>query len=482
MPNLGAQTSSFIDYSEAIDRGNTPKPHALLHNDSTGFYFLRFNNKKNIGEIEHYDTLMQHQGTYRVTDKERRYVGIINIEGDMYILYFHYVENKKDDTFDDVSLYAKGIDLGNFELKKDSITLIPPFKMQSNFYRGNFAVSPDRSKILVFDYEEEGDIEGVPGLTDDIHLRVFDQEFNMLWERQVNLAPAEHVKRVVALKKLRINNDGEVGILTDIFDDVRSYDERYVTASPTLFFVGKEKRNFSRFTPNMKDYFFNEIDFTFDQEGNVLWFGFYSQDKYYQQAGTFFIKINAERNKIISKNIQPLEMELLEEMVGKKKAHKGIEPRSFKMVYWQRMDDGGIALTLEHQPPSVQVTKTHSVVVIRYDSLGNQMWARYFYKHGRQGKGKEQFLSHYFTSDGEYIYLLFNDGIYGTNKAQAIRLNAEGKMRKRTIASYDTQQELLCPKLSFPVGEEKLFLYFEDSFMRRHKIGLLDLKALFKSS
>ena len=217
----------------------------------------------------------------------------------------------------------------------DSIELIAPFKMTSNFYRGNFAVSPDRSKILVYDYEEEGDISGVNGLTNEVTLRVFDASFNKLWQRKVNLSPSGSPKRMVAIKKLRINNQGDVALLTDVFRDHRSYSLRKTTADPTLYFVGKKKEDYALFKPNLGDYFFNQLNFTFDTDGNILWFGFFSKQRYYQQSGVFFIKINNKRTKILAKKIHHFTSEQIAELLNRKKVGKNAEGRSYKMTHWR---------------------------------------------------------------------------------------------------------------------------------------------------
>ena len=105
-------------------------------------------------ELEHFDADLNFIKTYVVTQKSRKYIGVINIANKMYLLYFRYIENKQENTHDRVSLYAKQINPDSFCLAQDSIELIEPFRMTSNYYRGNFAVSPDNSKILVYDYEE----------------------------------------------------------------------------------------------------------------------------------------------------------------------------------------------------------------------------------------------------------------------------------------------------------------------------------------
>ncbi|MDC0231552.1 hypothetical protein OAK19_06255, partial [Aureispira] len=142
----------YIIKSPLRECGKTSKTHTLLNYDSTGFYALRFNKHMDYGEVDHFDANLNFVKTYIVTKKSRKYIGVINIANKMYLLYFRYIVNKQENTHDQVSLYAKQINPDIFCLVQDSIELIKPFRMTSNYYRGNFAVSPDKSKILVYDY------------------------------------------------------------------------------------------------------------------------------------------------------------------------------------------------------------------------------------------------------------------------------------------------------------------------------------------
>lgn len=476
--NLLAQ--DYLIKSPLKDKERTTRTHTLFNYDSTGFYALRFNKYLSYAELEHYDTLMNFKKAYVVTKKARKYIGVVNLRSKMYLLYFRYKENKRENTHDQVSLYAKQLESDSFSLVPDSIELIAPFKMTSNYYRGNFAVSPDRSKVLVYDYEEEGDIDDVSGLTNEITLRVFDSTFKLLWKRSVNLSPSGGAKRTVAIKKLRINNKGEVAILTDVFRDQRSYSLRKITADPTLFFVGKETNNFALFKPNLGEYFFNQNNFTFDTEGNILWFGFYSAQKYYQQRGAFFIKINKDRTKILVKKRHEFTKEQIAQLLNRKKVNDKAEGRSYKLIHWRLTQEGGVVLSAEQQPGSSYYFKSNDILALRFDSEGEIQWFQHVYKHGEQPLKQKVFLSHYMFNKGKNTYLLYNKGLYSDGAAMAIKINSEGERTTRRFYTYEKQQELFCPLLSFRLKGSKAFLCLQDRFFSNYRFALLDFETLFK--
>ena len=470
----------YIIKSQLREQGETSKTHTLLNYDSTGFYALRFNKHMTYAELEHFDADLNFIKTYVVTQKSRKYIGVINIANKMYLLYFRYIENKQENTHDRVSLYAKQINPDSFCLAQDSIELIEPFRMTSNYYRGNFAVSPDNSKILVYDYEEEGDIEEIRGLTNKIKLRVFDSKFKMLWTRTVNLSPDGGSKRTVSIKKLRINNKGEVAILTDIFRDHRSYSLRTVTADPTLFFVGKQKSDFSLFKPNLGDYFFNQVNFTFDTKGNILWFGFYSNQRYYQQAGVFYIKINSERTKVLIKKQHKFSEKLIAQLLNKKRTNAKMEARSYKLVHWRLTQDGGIVLSAEIQPSTSYNFRSNDILALRFSSDGEIQWANHIFKNGNQPRKQKVFLSHYLFTQSDNCYLFFNKGLYSDGYASAVQIDSVGSIKQRKFYTYEKQQELFCPLLSFSLRSPSVFLCLQDRYFSSYRFALLDFKKLFE--
>lgn len=476
---LCAQTD-YLELSPLKERERTSRTYTLLDYDSSGYYVLRFNRALSYAELEQYGRDLKFKKTYVVTKQKRKYVGVLNIRNRLAVLYFKYKENRITNSHENVSLYAKNLHPETFHLEEDSVQLIAPFDMESNFYRVNFAVSPDRTKVLVYDFEEEGDIDGVRGLTNEITLRVFDHQLQPLWQRTVNLSPDGSAKRTVAIQRLRINNEGEVAIMTDIFRDQRTYHFKQITADPTLFFVGKDRNNFSLFKPNMGAYFFNQCNFTFDQEGNIIWFGFYSKQRYYQQSGVFYIKINKARTKVLVKQRHDFTMEQLAAILNRKQVRSNAEARSYKLLHWRLMPNGNLVFSAEQQPPAGLAFRSNDVIVVQLDPKGQLNWMQHIYKHNEQTERLKTFMEHYLCTAGDDTYLLFNQGIYAADHAMAVRINATGAVQTRRFYNYQKQQELLSPKLSFRLDRPEVFLCFQDRFFSTYRFGLLDLEALFK--
>ena len=459
----------------------TKVTHTLFDMDSVGFSTLRFDKKFGYAELETYAKDLRFISSKPVTKARRKYVGVVNILDHKYLVYFRYRENKKENTHERVSLYAMKMDSTGACIESDSIELIPPFEMRSNYYRGNFATSPDLSRIVVYDFEEEGDIPGVDNLTNFITVRVFDVNFKLLWKRKVNLSPSGSAKRTVSIKKLSIDNQGRVIILTDVFKNHRTYNLREPTADPTIFIVGQQPNDFFLFKPKLGNYFFNQQDFKFDKKGDIIWYGFYSEQKYYQQRGYFYLKIKQDLSAIQHKKVKPFSDSLMLDLLHRKKAKPNMELRSYKLVDSRLTKDNHFIFTAELQPPSNYNVRSNDILLMHLDDSGDLVWSTSIYKHADESSKLNVFLSHWITIDTiGNTYVLHNEGVYADDHAVLTRISPEGRQRRKRIFNYLNQGNLLCPRLSFRVNDDQIFICRQDKFFTTYDYGLLNLSLFFE--
>jgi hypothetical protein len=465
--------------SELRKSQSTRFTHALVDFDSSNYYVLRFDKNRYKAEIEQYNDRLQHVQTVETTDKRRRYAGVMHLDTSMYIFYFNYKKNKATDSYKNVGFYAKKIENQTYKTATDSITIIAPFNMESSAFKGDLVLSPDRSKFLVFSYEEEGDEEQISGLSNTIMLRVFDKNFTPIWERKVNLSPDGKLKRKVAIKKLRINNKGQVLILTDIFTGARSYEGKKVNTAPTLFFVEPSPKAISRFTPDLGNLFFKELDVSYDQEGNIIWFGFYSKKRYYMQSGIFFIKIKADLSRVLTKKKHDFTPNLIAKMMNRRKISEKREALHFKFVQYHLTSDSGLIVTTEQQPQGGLFYKSNNILALRFNSSGELRWKKVIKKYSVEQYKLKPFLSHHSFLVSDSLHVIFNNGVLETNAALIHVITPNGSVRKKTILSYDNHFGLLCPRLSYLLPNGQLFCSFQDRYFSEYRFGVLNLPKVF---
>jgi hypothetical protein len=471
----------YLKLGPSLESKNTDRTYALTYYDSSAFALMRSDKDFKYAETEVYDKNLKLKNSFVSTPERRNYGGVINLEGRLYMIFSKYRLNAQLQQYEDVSLWAMPMNRDSFSVGTDSFALVEPFTLKSALYQGNFVLSPDRSKLLVYDWEEEGDIDEVKGLTNEIMLRVYDNRFKLLWSRKVYLAPNNSGKRVMSIKKLRLSNSGEAAILTDYFRNHRSYSLKEVTADPTLFFVGEKASDFSRLTPNLGNLFFNELDFMYDADGNIIWFGFYSNRKYHQQSGYFYIKINAARNKILAKKISPFDQELLRLLLKKKDIKASDELRNFEIAFFKISKSGDLIVSSERRPYGVANYKSHDIILLRFDNSGNLLWSKHIFKYNIFPQSLKVFLDHYLQIDNENIYLLFNQGIYSeTGLAKALKIERNGNLTEKNVMNYLHSENVICPTLSSPLPDGKTFINLQSRFFKYHQSGILDFRKLFE--
>lgn len=465
-------SQSLLRESSIFENKNRFKTYSLLSKKNESFAILRFSDDMKRNEIILLNEDLTLKSKNMGCEQIRNYAGALNINDNLFFIYSQFKENKTLEQYEQVSLWLNRIDTHLMTCNSDSFALIAPFTLKAPLYKGNLSISEDHSKIVVFDYEEEGDVEGVEGLTEEIRLRVFDKHFHLLWSRKVDLTTHSAGRRMIAVQKVKVNNSGEVAILTDQFRTIRSYQLKEVSCDPTLFFIGSEKNQILKFTPQLGDFFFNQSDIQFDKNNNLLWLGCFSEEKYHQQKGYYFIKIAADKSKVLERKIVPFAKEDLEILCSKKTK----EADHLKLIHFKINEQDEIILSFERQPYSTHFLKSHSLYILSILPNGNLKWAHPHYKYNSFKYSLQPFLSHYVINSSNYTHILFNQGLYKEGgKACLLTIEKEGKARQTTLFEYQNQETILCPLQSFQLSENKVLLSFQSEFFNKFQFGILDL-------
>ena len=477
---LSAQNKDFLVESKVRKSNDANRTYGLWFQapNTKDLYLLRTNAQMRLMFTEVYDKDM-HFKREEATAYERRFTGSLDLNSNPYLLELKYKYDAHVKTYTDISFVAHRFDTTTLKLTGDSTTMIPPFILKDNLYRGNFAVSPDQSKLLLYHYTEDGELN-IKGLANEIELLVFNDKLELLWKKKVHLSPETHSKQMTLIRKLRVNNQGSVGIFAYMFIDekARTFKSKTPTVKPTLFFVGRGENEFLKFQPKLEDYFFSEMDFAFDKENNIQWFGQVSQISYEHSGGYFYMKMNANCTKVLAKNIVFYNADFLKKALGRK-AKKQRELTDYYLSAWRTdLQEETVIFTLERRPYASLTLKYNEVIVGKLDKKGVLLWLNIIPKYAQEQDRFEPFLSHYMWAKGDKVYILYNSGLYASNKAIALEIDALGNMREKTIFLNRNRETILCPSLT-TVLEDKLLICMQSPYFTTYNFGLLDLQALF---
>lgn len=465
-------------WSELFTREQTNRAEALLHEDSDGYTVLRYSDDFQYGEIEQLDTALQKRTSKMLFDlKKNRYIGLLEMKDRYWLLYSIWEqlpmnENAEVETTPDrkVGIYALALEPGSFRLSKDSVVLMPVQTISADIFEVDIALSPDKSKLLLYSYTAENKYGDITNLSDYLRLQVWNADLQPLWEREVNLAPKEADKKRVAIKKAAVDNQAQVVVLTDVFRDIRSYRGKTVTADPNLYFVGPQKEQFGRYQPDFGDYFYNQMDFTFDESGQLYWVGFYSNRRYHLQDGLFFVKINAERNKVLFKTRQPFGDSLKAKMLSDKQVERGVELRNFEMRHLLLDSEGRLSISAEqHTGNSIR-----DILLFRLKPDGFVDWAHHFPQLGGYPPRELLFRRHYIFQRGDTVHLLYNQGTYGPDQLRHCWIAPNGRLS--TVDLWDNQKAggVLAPERIRPLTDGRLFFILQSRFFKYYRYVIWD--------
>lgn len=478
---LSAQNNKFFIESEVRKSDQANRVYGLWFQDieNEDFHILRTNTHMNLAFTDVYTKDLKHIKSVE-TCNAKRFSGGIALQNNPYLLELKYKYDVHIKTYTDISFVGHRLNKASDKIGEDSTIMITPFILKENIFRGNFAISPDKSKLLLYHYTEDDEL-GIRGLTDEVELLVFDADLKLLWKRKVNLSPENYGKKIVVLKKFRINNQGSIGILTTIFksENKRTYKSNTPTDIPSFFFVGRAENEFIHFKPTLPDYFFNEIDFAFDKENNIHLLGQYSTQAYMYQGGYIYMKLNATCTKVLAKTVTPYTAEFMKAAWGKNRL-KYNELVDFYLTSWRIIaETNEIVFTLERRSPSAISLKYQQVIVGKLDEKGQLLWINTIYKNTQEAEKYEAFLSHYMVPKENKVYVLYNSGIYDSNKAVIVQIDEKGNMREKPLFLNRNRETILCPILTQVVGD-KLLLTMQSTYFSVYNFGLLDLEAFFQ--
>ena len=172
--------------------------------------------------------------------------------------------------------------------------------------------------------------------------------------------------------------------------------------------------------------------------------------------------------------------EQIAELLNKKRVGTKAEARSYKLIHWRLTPEGGIVLSAEQQPSSSYNFRSNDILALQFSPDGEIDWFKHVYKVGEQPRKQKVFLSHYLFAKNNNTYLLYNQGLYSDGYAAAIKIDPSGKSTTRRFYTYERQQELFCPLLSFRLKSPQVFLCLQDRYFSSYRFALLDFETLFQ--
>jgi hypothetical protein len=447
---------------------------SIITTDETGMYILK-SHKQNVF-IEHFTKDMNKTLSVKLVlkhkDKEMMFRFISVIKSKIYVFSTFLNQEKKKNYF--------------FVQEIDKKTLLPTGELKkigeidfSQFSRGNnghfdCSISEDESKILVYNdlpYEKKEN--------DKFELIVYDNFFNLLWDKQVVLP---YIDKLFETTNYIIDNQGAIHFLGKLYNK-RNKDEvdDKVNYRYQIISFYKNGNQTVEYPIEIKDYFLKDMNIAITADSNIICTGFYSKDAYGSIKGSYFIKINSQSKEIIHKNFKDFDFELITEDMSKKqvdktkkKIEKGedVEMYNYDLNEIILRDDGGAVLIAEQYWVTSSTTYSTSsngtvrsstnyyynygdILVINIDSNGEIEWTKKISKIQTSVNDDGYFSSYTYCIVKDKIYFVYNERF----NVNIVELNNNGEITKEKLFNSQDYGVNIRVKSSMQINDNELVLF-----------------------
>lgn len=441
-------------------------------------------------------------------DKDRHGLELIQVFGDRIIVFTKFYEKQEKRN----GLYMRMFSADDMSAigRLERVAEMP---VESKRAKGSFDVqgSPDASKILVnlnLPYVKEN--------LERFALRVYDDQMNAVWQRDVELPYRDDE---FAVQDLRVDNDGSVIMIGQKYAEKAEAKELRKDKRPTYTYhmlVYHADKDIPDDHPIMvQDKFLQDLTLSLGDDGDILCGGFYGNKGSFTVRGTFFLKLDRRSKAILHESYKEFSDDFItqymtekEESKAKKKADKkdeDLELYSYELRDIVRTDDGGAVLvgeqymfyvttsTFTDANGRTSTTTTYhyvynDIIVVNVDPEGNIDWAVKIPKRQHTTNDGGYYSSFAMHVDKDNLYFVFND--HGQNlfllpgdKVQQFKLGGKealitlatvegvGTVHREALLSPDKRDAITRPKACVQIDDDRMFIYAARK--KEYRFGLI---------
>lgn len=476
--------SSFVDFIGEDEQG-----FYVLKSTRKGYTIQKYS-KDNLSLLLSNDFEMPEVGRDRVS-----LFGIYQIEGKMLMFSTLYQKKELQQTIYVQEISADGVPNSKYK-KIDEYT----YEEKKNHGGFDLAISPDKSKFLLYrgnTYDKHAN--------EQFSYKVFDNTFNILWEKSFELPYRD---KVVSLFDVKLSNEGNVYLSANISPD-RKKGEKYERR------IQNEKYNIFAYYPEtdaLRQYeidlgtgkWVSDITYTINTEGNVQVGGFYSNEGSSSMDGTFFLTIDKDSKEVESKNLKEFDREFLLNFMKEKHVDKGRELGVFDLSDIILRDDGGVIFVAEYyrfytttvtdQNGNTRTTYHYlynDIITINVDPDGTIDWISHIPKKQHTTNDIGYYSSYSLIVNKDKLHFIFNDNPKNiqqyekdprklkdmTNPRKSISMlstiDADGNVRRAPLFQAKDFKTILRPQFYYELEEDGKVIIFGVKGSK-YKFGKID--------
>jgi hypothetical protein len=468
----------------------------IVGRDETGFYVFssrfhgishiyleRYNNDNN---LEWNKELELPESDGKRVDLEK----IIYLDGKLLLFTSHY-NRKLDKNIAYVNTISEDGKVNNDQKQIDYIS--SGKKMNAGNF--DFILSHDSANVLVY-HNEPYD----KNAQDKFSLKVLNSDLEITWKKDISVP---YLDQDFYISNYIVSPDEKVYMLAKIQEGKREKKGGKPNYKYTILSYGEEDDKPKEFLISLADKFISDISFEIDKENNLVCAGFYSKKNSADIAGTFYLVIDSDDEKVISRSIKDFDEKTLSQFMSSRKARKKRELYDYELRRLIPKSDGGSLLVAEQfyvrvvsstDPKTGFTTYTYyynynDIIIVDIDKKGEIGWVTRIPKLQVSTNDEGYYSSFALSIDAnDKVYIVYNDNrknllkpgkriksMSNLRKAMPALVIVDGRTgeyTKKALFDLKEKKVYLKPKLYMKTGPNEMVIYA--TRMKKYMFGTIN--------
>jgi hypothetical protein len=329
-------------------------------------------------------------------------------------------------------------------------------------------------------------------------MKVVDMALETVWQKEIELP---YRADLLEINQYLLDPGGHVYMMTGISTEksrLRTEERPLSEKRYVLITYNPDQNKVKEYEVELNNKWVIATAFDLAPNGDLAIGGFYSNDRYFSIAGTFFFRIDGETKKVLAKGMKAFDQSFLEQFMSERRAEKGSELDNFYFDHFVLDEDGGATFVGEQffvtQRFRSDITTGrqeiqyfyhyNDLIVVDVNPDGTIHWATKIAKNQVSMNDRGPYSSYAFTRQGDQLYFVFNDHPENPERLNAdknanprsfdnikrskvslVSMDDEGYQRRIPLFGSKDEQTVVRPKVHISPTPGEIFIY---SQYRRH--------------
>ena len=448
--NAQTDAPATLNWGDEYSEPNNTTATKIVGLTGDGFYLLRQKilrnpNAKPRAWVEFYTRDMKlkraEEMELKYKGKQRDFEEVVFIGGQLYLMTSFNNSAKKRNY-----LFKQALSMRTLQ-PSAKLEMVCETEARNKEVEGTFGfeVSKDSSKLLIFK-----DLPFERKEPARFGFRVFDQNFDLLWEKNIVLP---YNSNQFTVEEYQVDNAGNVHLLGVLYKDGSNFRRQ---GNPTYQYVilsYTDKGNHSEeYRIDLEEKFITDLTFRVDKDGTLICSGFYSEKGTYSIKGAYYFRLDPATREVRNRNYSAFDFDFLTQNMTERSREKARQAeanndrRRSPELYSYSLDE----LILRSDGGAVLIAEQYYV---ERDYYRNDPWGYYPYGYG-YGWG---YPYRYYDTQTDYYYN-YNDIIVVN-----IRPNGEIEWSARIPKVQETRNDGgYYSSYAMSIVRDKLYFVFND--------------------